>query len=295
MRKIYLYLIVVVVLILVWYLFIKPHEYRVTFSVKTFPGVINQTIKVWNKSLDSAKIINQLSVNSLEQKLTKDNRTYIYKWDINLINDSISKVRVYITEPGNVLINKISIPFVETRIERDAEKNVQDFYKAIAEHLENINVRVEGVSTIERTYCVYIPLKTAQVGKAQGMMHNYPLLSSFIAENEIQTNGLPFVEITNWDRVNDSITYNFCFPILKTDSLPNHKLLKYKWLEGKKTIKAIYNGNYITSDRAWYALLYYAEKNGFEVSYKPIEVYHNNPNFGNNEKEWQVDIFLPIK
>lgn len=295
MRKIFLIITLVGIAALLWYLFFKPYDYKVTFSVKTFPGTVNQSIKLWNNTLDSAKIINQISINLLEQQLTAGNYTYTYKWEMNLINDSTSKVKAYISESGNSLINKITIPFVETQIELDAEKYVKDFYNRINEHLDKIKVKVEGLSEVERSYCVYIPLTTTQVGKARGMMDYYSLLSSFVLDNGIQTNGFPFVEITNWDMAHDSIYFNFCFPIIKTDTLPNNKLLKYKWLEQTKAIKAIYNGNYITSDRAWYALLYYAEKHGIEAISKPIEIYHNNPNFDNNEKEWQADIYLPIK
>ena len=295
MRKIFLFLTAVGVIALLWYLFIKPYDYKVTFSVKTFPGTVNQSIKLWNNTLDSAKIINQMSINSLAQQLTEGDHTYTYKWEINLINDSTSKVKVYITEPDNSLINKISIPFVETQIEQDAKKNVTHFYDRINEHLDKIRVKVEGITEIDSSYCVYIPLATTQVGKAGGMMDYYSLLGSFIVKNGIQTNGLPIVEITNWDMDHDSINFNFCFPITRTDTLPKTELLKYKWLEKVKAIKATYNGNYITSDRAWYALLHYAEKNSIETTFKPIEIYHNNPNFDNNEKEWQADIYLPIK
>jgi len=60
-------------------------------------------------------------------------------------------------------------------------------------------------------------------------------------------------------------------------------------------LKAIYNGNYITSDRAWYALLDYAAKNGIAVTGLPIEIFNNNPNMGTNELEWETEIFMPLK
>ncbi|MDH5365451.1 MAG: GyrI-like domain-containing protein [Cyclobacteriaceae bacterium] len=295
MRKLLLSLGITILLFLIWYLFIKPYDYQVSFSANAFPGTINQTIKIWNESLEDAKIINQKSINSLEQQIIIENHNYTYNWKINLINDSTSKVKVYISEVGNSIFNKITIPFLETHIEQYAEKNVKNFYKIIKEHLNNIKVEVKGESETERTYCVYIPLHTTQIGKANGMMNYYPLLSSFIIENDIQTNGKPIVEISNWDMVSDSLQYNFCFPIIKTDTLPSHEFLKYKWLENTKAIKAVYHGNYITSDRAWYAIMNHAKKNNIEILNTPIEIFYNNPNMGSNEKEWRADIFLPIK
>ena len=94
---------------------------------------------------------------------------------------------------------------------------------------------------------------------------------------------------------NDSIQYNFCFPIIKGDSLPTHELIKYKQYQSEKAIKAIYNGNYVTSDRAWYALLDYAERENIEVHKTPVEFFFNNPNYGGNELQWKAEIYMPIK
>ena len=69
----------------------------------------------------------------------------------------------------------------------------------------------------------------------------------------------------------------------------------HKQYNGVKAIKATYNGNYITSDRAWYALLDYAEKNDILIDKKPLEVFYSNPNFGGDELLWEAEIFMPIK
>ena len=94
---------------------------------------------------------------------------------------------------------------------------------------------------------------------------------------------------------NDSIQYNFCFPIKQSDSLPKHPEIKYKRYYEKDAIKATYNGNYITSDRAWYALKEYADRNNIEIDLTPIEIFYNNPNMGGDELQWKAEIFMPIK
>jgi GGDEF domain-containing protein len=45
MRKIKYFIVLILLGSLVWYLFIKPYDYLVTFKANTFPGTINQTIK----------------------------------------------------------------------------------------------------------------------------------------------------------------------------------------------------------------------------------------------------------
>lgn len=295
MRRILIITSLVVLIVLSWYLFMMPYDFKVTFTARALPGTINQTLKLWDKSLDNASILNQSSINSVEQQLVNGDYVYKINWEINLINDSTSKVIAYISEPGHSIYNKIRIPFQDTRIEQISQDHVKTFYNRIKEHLGFIKVKIDGMSETDRTFCVYTSVETSQIGKAKGMMHNYPLLTTFIADHNIQPNGLPIVEITDWEMNTDQLKFNFCFPIIKTDSLPKSNFVDYKWLEPVKAIKAVYNGNYITSDRAWYELLHYADKNGIEVEKKPIEVYYNNPNLGANEKEWQTDIYLPIK
>ena len=295
MRKSFFVLGFLGIMALVWYLFIKPYDYKVSFNVATYPGTINQMIKMWNRPLENMRLVGKTPRGSLKQEIVVGKHTYQYTWDSKLLNDSVTKVEVGITEPGHKLINKITIPFLETDIEHDAKNVVTNFYDYIKEHLRITKVEVEGISTFERTFCVYIPLRTAQIDKATGMMKNYSLLTSFVIENNLHVNGKPIIEIKNWHVDEDTIQYNFCFPIVKTDTLPQNNKLKYKWLEQTKAIKAVYNGNYITSDRAWYALKHYAEKNKLKTTMKPIEVFYNNPNLGLDEIKWKAEIFLPLK
>jgi effector-binding domain-containing protein len=115
-------------------------------------------------------------------------------------------------------------------------------------------------------------------------------------ENELEVDGVPIVEVTNWDDRKNELEFNFCYPIKFSNNLPLHPTLRYKWLEGQEAIKATYNGNYITSDRAWYALMNYARRNDIEHIDKPVEFFYENPNIADrNELTWKAEIFLPIK
>ena len=59
-KKVALILSIIITGSLSWYLFIKPYDYLVTLKVNTFPGTINQTIKLWSKTIDSsAKVIQE--------------------------------------------------------------------------------------------------------------------------------------------------------------------------------------------------------------------------------------------
>ena len=213
---------------LLWYFIIKPYDYLVTFKVKTTAGTINQSLKLWNTSLENSSPIQQENLKNLTQQIKIKDSTFNYDWSISSINDSISKVNVYVTDMDHSFANKISIPLGTTDFEKRTQNTITDFIGKLKEHLNKIRVRVIGIDSTRTTYCAYIPMKGLQIEKARGMMQNYSLLTSVLSAENIEMNGTPFVEITNWNTQNDSIAYNFCFPVIKSDSLPIDPRIQYK-------------------------------------------------------------------
>lgn len=296
MRKIIFFIGVILIGGFIWYLFIKPHDYQVNFKVKTFPGTINQFIKTWSTNIEHSEVLKQENEDLLElkQQLKFGDSTYIYTWNIIPETDSTSLVKVYVKDTEHSFSNKLLVPFSDTDFEKRTRKTLLDFNKKLSEHITTFKVKIIGVEQINSTFCACTNLTTTQFGKAGGMMKDYPLLDGILANNGVKLNGRPFLEVTNWDMVNENLTFNFCYPILKSDILPQHPELIYKRFPSITGVKAEYYGNYITSDRAWYALLDYAKENNISVKALPIEVFHNNPNMGDNELKWKTEVYLPL-
>lgn len=288
-------IVVVLVLALGWYLFLKPQDYRVSFKAKALPGTINQTLRSWNQTLDGSVPMRYLDENRLEQQLVFNDSVYSYIWNISQLHDSLSQIKVNIKDADNSVMNRIKVPFGETDFEKRAKKTLLEFNDFLTDHLDDFRVTIVGEEDLFNTFCACTAQKSLQREKAGGMMHNYSLLNSIIAENEIQLNGPPLIEVVDWNQATDSLTYNFCYPIIRSEKLQKHPEVFYKRLFGKNSLKAVYNGNYLTSDRAWYAMLNYAEKNNLEVEPKPVEVFFNNPNMGGDELTWKTEIYLPLK
>ncbi len=294
-KKVSLTLAVILTVVLLWYFFIKPYDYLVRFQANTNVGTLNQVVKTWVITQEGGKTLERDSTISYSHELKFNDSLHQYNWKFVRINDSLTDVKVYAKDSENSLSNKIQIPFTDTDFEKRTRKTLLDFNDKLREHLESFKVRVIGEEELQSTYCAYVSAGVSQVGKARAMMRDLPLLSNLLAENAVQLNGPPFIEITDWDQEKDSIYFDFCYPIVRSEKLPRHPELKYKRFYAKNAIKAEYNGNYITSDRAWYALLDYAKSNGYEVAGLPVEVYYNNPNMGGDAIQWRADIFLPVK
>ncbi|GAB5398948.1 MAG: hypothetical protein Aureis2KO_05330 [Aureisphaera sp.] len=294
-KKVLLTLLGISVIAAVWYLFIKSYDYQVNFKADTSVGTVNQSIKSWNSSLPNSQPIVQRGLGELEQTIVKGDTIRTYIWTIEKVTNAEVKISAGIIDKENGLQHRLAIPFSDTPFEKESKAKVQEFYQLLNSHLKKIRITIEGEDETKASFCAYIPMKGLQIEKAKGMMNTYNSLTNFMITGELEPRGTPFVEITHWDKATDSISYNFCFPIGRTEKLPEHPEIKYKKFFPEKALKAIYNGNYITSDRAWYALEEYAEAQGIEVELTPIEIFYNNPNMGGDELNWKAEIFLPIK
>lgn len=295
MKKVFIFLILSLLVGIAWFLFIKPNDYIVRFEAPTTVGTVNQAIKSWQLTKKNMEQLPTSSLNLVRHKITYGDSTHTYTWKLKQLTDSTTKVVLGVKDAKHSLSNRLKVPFSKTFVQRRSEAIAKDFYDGLKDHLDAFKITVEGESVTTPSYVAYVTLKGTQLEKAGGMMKYYGYLNTIMTQDGIEAKGTPFIEVTNWNQANDSITYNFCFPIKNKANLPEFPEVRYKRIFEKKALKAIYNGNYITSDRAWYRLLAYAEKNNIEVEALPIEVFYNNPNYGGNEKDWKAEIYMPIK
>lgn len=296
-KKIGLAGVAILLFTLLWHLFLKPYDARARWEVKAVPGTINQSLKAWDKDQQKEKGIEQgEDITELTQYLTiAEDSIHRYHWKLDQQTDSTTLLILEVTDENHSVSNRLKSLFSTTDLDRRTVANVKAFRSILKDHLGNTRVTLLGEDELGTTFYAYIPVASTQWEKAAMMMKHQPLLSQVLAENEVQLNGLPFIEVTKWNQENDSIYYNFCFPIVRSERLPIHPEIKYKRLFSKKVLKAEYNGNYITSDRAWYVLQNYAERNGLEYENTPIEFFYNNPNMGGDALNWKAEVFLPLK
>jgi hypothetical protein len=276
------------------YFWIVPFEFKVKFRANTTPGDIIATIRIWTRSLKDSEVIEVDSLSSLRQRIAWQDRVYNFKWKFDAVNDSLTDVEIQVSEPGHAFLNKILVPVSTPTIEEDASKAARTFYEIMRSHIGKTGVRIIGETETPATYCVCSTLETAQTSKANGMMKDFPLLTSFVADHGLKSNGLPLVKILKWDHSRGLLKFDFCFPIVRSDSLPLVSELHYREFPKTKALHAEYRGNYITSDRAWYELLTFANSQGYKSVGLPVEYFHDNPNLGLRESEWKADVYLPI-
>lgn len=304
MKKIKILILIVFILLgsLTWYLFLKPNDYIVRFKVKTSPGTLFSEVEVWNilnQKRDSFlyKINRKTPYTLINETLQIDEMFLVMDWNFKSISDSITEVRIGVKEDKNSIYNRLTVPFFNTLFKKTAIEAVQDFKDDIYYKLETkYKVKYIGIDTIPEIKYAFIASKNINLrDKAHEMIKNNATLLAFINAHKLKDGEHPFLVIDKWNLNDNTIDFRFCFPIKKKDSMPIHEYIKFDVIRPQKALKAIYHGNYITSDRGWFTLLEYAKRHNIPIENNPLEIFYNNPHYGGNELDWKAEVYLPIK
>lgn len=286
---------------LIWYLVIKPDDYIVTFKAVTSPGTLFKGLEEWNEisqKTDSFSYVlnNKKPFESFNETVETNNLTLQLNWDIEALNDTISEVVVGITEKEHSLYNRLTAPFLKTPFKEKSINLIRDFKKGIDYQLkEKFKVKIFGIDTIPELSYAYINLSHIKAkDKAKEMMKNNSFLVEFLNKHNLKKGEFPFVIVNHWDLNKDQIDFRYCFPIVETDSLPFNEEIKYDKIKADLALKAIYNGNYKTSDRAWFGLYEYAKRHHIDINDCPVEFFQSNPFYGGDELKWKAEIYMPL-
>ena len=130
MKKAILFTGLALLLGAIWYLFIKSYDYTIRFEVNAIPGTINQTLKLWDQSLDTVhKIKQENDLYHLMQQVKFGDSTHVYNWNLKQLTDSTSKVVVRIKDKNHSLMNKIQVPFKENAFVKRSKKQFLILWK----------------------------------------------------------------------------------------------------------------------------------------------------------------------
>ncbi|MFV7234411.1 hypothetical protein [Flavobacterium sp. ZB4R12] len=286
-------------LFLVWYLLIKESDYVISFEVKTATGTVFQGVQEWSSiqlknNKENYVILEKRNFDFIKQEMKKGNAHMEYTWDIQSINDSVTKVSVGIKDLNHSLYNKITAPFLNTPFKEEQIKKITDFKDGLNNHLKNFKVKIDGEGISEETFVAYLSLKSVLQEKAQTMIANDAIITGFLQQNNIKIIGRPYLEIQSWDLDTETINFNYCFPIDKSTKIIENEIVKFKTLPSIKGLEATCYGDFRTSDRAWFALRDYAKKHDYKLENKILEHFLANPFNGGDELEWETKIIIPF-
>lgn len=302
MKKIIISITFIILLALIGgiiFLLTRPSDYQAHFTVKTTPDIAYFNIlnwDIWNRNHSNSKIeiLSKNPVWNISQKVTLIDTTLIFNWEFKKLNDSITMVRVYVSDPDRKLYNRLTVPFINTHFKNSVRGNLLDIKTRLEVMLKKFHYEFTGYHHFEKRSCICINLKSTPRGKATAMMSNVTELNQFVRKNNLELDGNPFLVVHDWNEFKDSISFDFCFPIARIDAVPEHPKIKFMMVESMDALKTDFYGNYAITDITWYNLAEEAKKLGYRSKNKLIEVYFNDPHSGGNELEWKAEIYMGV-
>lgn len=283
--------------LLAWYFFLKPADLKIHFKTTANIGHAFDELTTWSASTDlftGNQLLKQDPYLDFYHEVKTGNATYRIEWHLIQLNDSTTRVQAGITNPERSFLNRLSIPFSDTDFERSALKIVSNYKEFLEESMQLFTIEVSGEEEIPAKFCACTKARTTPEGKAFKMMRDYNYLSGFIAEANLVPDGKPRVDIISFNEDKRLIEFDFCFPVIKRDSLPDSPDIFFRTIEASPAIKAVYHGDYRFSNKSWYSIFEFAQKKDLKFKKTPLEVYHNNPNIGGNTMQWTTEIYLPV-
>jgi len=302
-KKIFVSIALIILLALaggITFLLTRPGDYQAHFTVKTTPDVAYFNVLIWdfwNRNHASAKIdiLSKTPVTNVSKKVALKDTTLIFNWEFKKVNDSITIVRVNVSDPERKLYNRLTTPFINTPFKNSVRSNLLDIKTRMEAMLKTFNYEFTGYHQFEKKSCVYISFKSTPRGKAKAMMSNVFELNQFVKQNNLELDGNPFVVVHDWREFKDTISFDFCFPIKHSQTIPEHPVIKFMTVDSMDAMETDFYGNYSITDITWHNLTEEAKKLGYRSNYKLIEVYLNDPHLGGNELEWKAEIYLGIE
>jgi len=289
----------IISLFLIWYFAVKESDYCISFKVKAATGTVFQGIQEWTaaqllKDKENYTFLEKRNFEFIKQRMEKENVQMEYVWDITSINDSITKLSVGVKDLNQSWYNKITVPFYNTDFKKEQIRKITDFKKGLDDHLQKFKVVIDGETSSKEVYVAYISLESRLQRKAQNMIASDALITGFLYNNNIEIKGKPYLEITKWDLDNETLQFNYCFPVDKNTKVVIDEVVKFKSIPAFRGLKATYYGNFRTSDRAWFALVDYAKKRNIKLNYQVLEHFLANPFNGGDERQWKTEIIMPL-
>ncbi|MAZ27607.1 MAG: hypothetical protein CL868_11095 [Cytophagaceae bacterium] len=296
MKKIALILLILVVAGLSWYLFIKPYDYSVSFRTKYGPSAVYYDF-LDARDINTDSLLSTKKYSEIQQVKTLGDTIFNLRWHFAKASDSTTKVTVDVRDETHTVAARVNVlnPF-NSRYTDQLKSYFNEYNWLMDEKQREYTIGQTIKDTVfAARECICTSSSSKIRLKAHHMVEQLADLDDFFFENQVKPTGDPLLLLEKWNEPNDYITFDFCFPILKNDSLRLTPKTHFISLPSLPSYSAAYKGNYKYSHRQWAEMGSKLAEEGAAHQDTIIEVYHNSPLVDTNPKSWKATIYIPKK
>lgn len=186
---------------------------------------------------------------------------------------------------------------LEDRIRAIYEESLKNLDRVILSEMNAYTIKVEGITNHSGGFYVYNTTASRLSEINTKIVPMITQLERFISENNLQTQGDPFVIYNEWDQINKTTIFSVALHTQDMLILPDGSPVISGHLPPLTAIKTTLEGNYSNLFKAWEETEKYIQEKGFVKSEKlhSFEVYKKRFPDEKNPSKWITNIYIPIE
>ncbi|WP_396600413.1 GyrI-like domain-containing protein [Algibacter sp. R77976] len=185
---------------------------------------------------------------------------------------------------------------MEKQIAPHYERSLEKLDSIVQENMKVYNVKINGETEYGGGFYMYKTTSATSTNISQIMGKQYGEIMSYMAQNNIVANGMPFTIYNEMNNENGSVIMSNAIPVRDRVNVDRASEVLCGYIPKTKVIKTTLKGNYTNLPEAWKSTMEYVTKNNLEQSnLKPFEIYTNDPGDFPNPADWITEIYIPIK
>lgn len=176
------------------------------------------------------------------------------------------------------------------------QESLKDLNQEIEEDMKAYAINVDGVTHFGGGYYMYTTSASQKSEVHNRIKPMFQEVSNFMAANNIQAAGKPFVLFIETDAATNTVIFSTCFPVSERIVTPQSSAIVSGFMNPMTAVKTTLKGHYENIDEAYAKAEDYVTSNGYEIDKDRdvFEVFSTDPEEVPNPADWITEIYIPI-
>lgn len=177
------------------------------------------------------------------------------------------------------------------------EESLMVLQDEINRKMQEYEIEVHGVTEYGGGYYLYTSASATQQNVQEKFKEIYPQLKNFMNENNINSNGRPFILYHQLDDENGTTLFSVGIPTATKVVTPGADNIVTGYIPNQKVVRTTLQGDRKNLSEAWEATIDYIEENNLRLpeGYKPFEVYITDEAEEKVPARLITEIYIPVE
>ncbi len=269
------------------YYALLPFDYKVRFKTQNAPWLVYHLIEI--NHVDTQISNYEENYLSFSSRPKKEGVGYRYNWRLIKESNNITRVEVNALFTVNRFLEKTALLFGKSNKVKSIIEELNSFKVELTKTFNDYQWEQPILDKLPAQTCLCTSISSRIEDKANEMNKTISLLSNYLPKGKKSP---PRLYINQLDLINQTISFDFCFPI-ETDMVIDIKESGiFITLKPEIRGEAItFYGNYSQSHRGWYS--YMANHIGNKSPKLPfVEVFYDSPFGGIEQAKWKSKAYF---